>query len=480
MTVEQEASGTVSADTLRPDRVFKAQKAAFRHQPYPDLDTRRERIDRVRDLLLKHQDEWVQAVSDDFGQRSADETRLAEILVTLEAAKYTKRKLRRWMKPSKRAVGALGWPGKAWVEYQPLGVVGIIVPWNYPIQLALAPAIAALAAGNRVMIKMSETTPRTGALMERLVAETFDEDLVAVINGDVEVGKAFSALPFDHLLFTGSTSVGRHIMRAAAENLTPVTLELGGKSPCIVGEDFSVEDAVERIAFGKCINAGQTCVAPDYVMMPESKVQAFVEGWKTQLANAYPTIRDNADYTAIVDDRQHQRLREAVEDARQKGAEVIEVNPAGEDMAESRKIPQTLLLNVSDDMTVMREEIFGPVLPVIPYRDLGEAIAYVNDRPRPLALYYFDWNRENGERVLRETHSGGVCLNDTISHVGIDDLPFGGVGDSGMGAYHGPEAFLAFSKAKGVYRKGRFNPSKFIMPPYGRGIHRFINRFLLQ
>ncbi|WP_224784631.1 coniferyl aldehyde dehydrogenase [Marinihelvus fidelis] len=473
-------SVAASGEIDRLERVFQAQKAAFQRQPYPDIAARRQALDRVHTLLLEHQDEWVEAVNSDFSNRAADETRLAEILVTLEGIKYYRRRLRRWMKPSRRGVSALSWPGRAWVEYQPLGVVGIIVPWNYPVQLAVAPLVAALAAGNRVMIKMSEAAPATGALLQRLVAEVFPEDQVAVFNGEVDVAQAFSALPFDHLLFTGSTDVGRHIMRAAAEHLVPVTLELGGKSPCIIAPDFPIDTAVERIAFGKCMNAGQTCVAPDYVLCPSAQVDAFVSAWQDQVAKAYPTMVDNPDYTAIINPRQRERLLAWLDDAREKGARVIEVNPAGEDFSASQKLPHALVLDASDDMIIAREEIFGPWLLVLPYDDLEQAIAHVNARPRPLALYYFDWNRANGEKVLRETHAGGVCLNDTISHVGVDDLPFGGVGDSGMGAYHGPEGFRTFSKAKGVYRKGRFNAASFIMPPYGRRMHRLIRRFMLK
>jgi len=301
-----------------------------------------------------------------------------------------------------------------------------------------------------------------------------------VINGEVDVAQAFSSLPFDHLLFTGSTTVGRHIMRAAAANLTPVTLELGGKSPCIIGQDFPMKDAAERIAFGKCLNSGQTCVAPDYILCPENRVQEFVDAWKAQVAQSYPTMLNNPDFTAIVNPRQYGRLQGYLKDAREKGADVIEINPANEDFTGSQKIPHTLVLNVTDDMQIAQDEIFGPLMIVVPYKNLDDAIDYVNERPRPLALYYFDWDQGNCDRVLKNTHSGGVCLNDTISHVGVDDIPFGGVGDSGMGAYHGPEGFLTFSQAKGIYKKGKFNATKFILPPYGRGMHKIIDKYFLK
>ncbi|MFT6634799.1 coniferyl aldehyde dehydrogenase [Alcanivorax sp.] len=467
-------------EIARMQSIFAAQKAAYRQHPYPSAEQRLELISRIKPLLLDHMDAWTDALNNDFTTRSADETKLAEIMITLEGLKYTTKKLRKWMKPSKRHVSAMNWPGKTWVEYQPLGVVGIIVPWNYPVQLAVVPLITALAAGNRVMIKMSEATPRTGALLEKLIADTFPQEQVAVINGEVDVAQAFSELPFDHLLFTGSTTVGKHIMRAASANLTPVTLELGGKSPCIIGQDFPMKDAAERIAFGKCLNSGQTCVAPDYILCPENRVDEFIEAWKAQVTQSYPTMLNNPDFTAIVNERQHNRLTGYVQEAREKGATVIEINPANEDFTGSQKIPHTMVLNVTDDMRIAQDEIFGPLMIVVPYKNLDDAIEYVNDRPRPLALYYFDWNQDNCSHVLKNTHSGGVCLNDTISHVGVDDIPFGGIGPSGMGAYHGPEGFQTFSQAKGIYKKGKMNATKHILPPYGRGMHKFIYKYLLK
>lgn len=467
-------------DIERMQRIFAAQKAAYRENPYPTAEQRIDLIQRIKPLLLDNLDAFAESLNHDFTNRAVDETKLAEVIITLEGLKYTIKRLRKWMKPQKRHVGALQWPGKAWVEYQPLGVVGIIVPWNYSLQLGLVPLITALAAGNRVMIKMSESTPKTGSLLEKLIRDTFPEEQVAIINGEVDVAQAFSELPFDHLLFTGSTTVGKHIMRAASANLTPVTLELGGKSPCIIGQDFPMADAAERIAFGKCLNSGQTCVAPDYILCPEGRVDEFVEAWKAQIAQSYPTMVDNPDYTAVINPRQQNRLLGYLDDAREKGATIVEINPANEDFSNSQKIPHTLVMNITDDMQIAHDEIFGPLMIVVPYKTLDEAIQYVNDRPRPLALYYFDWNKTNGDKVLKNTHSGGVCINDTISHVGVDDIPFGGIGPSGMGAYHGPEGFLTFSQAKGIYKKGRMNATKYILPPYNRGMHKFISKFMLK
>jgi coniferyl-aldehyde dehydrogenase len=480
MVAEIKEFQTENAQIARMQRIFAAQKAAYRHQPYPSAEQRTEHIRQLKPMLLDNMDAWIEALNADFGNRAADETKLAEMLTSVEGIKYHAKHLSRWMKPSRRKVGAAQWPGKVWVEYQPVGVIGIIVPWNYPLYLAMGPLLSALAAGNRVMIKMSESTPRTGELLEELIGRTFAEDQVAVINGEVDVAAAFSSLPFDHLLFTGSTSVGKHIMRAAAENLTPVTLELGGKSPCLISQDFPMKDAAERIAFGKCLNSGQTCVAPDYILCPEDRVREFVEAWKAQVAQHYPTMLDNPDYTSIINERQHRRLLGYLQEAREKGAEVIEINPANEDFSNSRKMPHTLVLNANDEMKIAHDEIFGPIMLVVPYKTLDEAIDYINERPRPLALYYFDWNAQNGQYVLHNTHSGGVCLNDTITQVAVDDVPFGGIGPSGMGHYHGHEGFLTFSKAKGVYKKGKFNATKYIMPPYGRGMLQLVYKFMLK
>ncbi|WP_313131798.1 coniferyl aldehyde dehydrogenase, partial [Stutzerimonas nitrititolerans] len=386
------------------------------------------------------------------------------------------RRLRKWMKPSRRSVGLAFQPASARVLYQPLGVVGIIVPWNYPLYLAIGPLIGALAAGNRVMLKMSESTPATGQLLKDLLAQVFTEDQVAVVLGEADVGIAFSRLPFDHLLFTGSTSIGRQVMRAAADNLTPVTLELGGKSPAIVSAGVPLEDAAERIAFGKTLNAGQTCVAPDYVLVPKDRLEGFVEAYRQVIQRFYPQLSDNPDYTSIINPRQYARLQDYLDDAQTRGARLLPLFEQGQ----ARRMPHHLLLNVTDEMRVMQDEIFGPLLPVVPYDDLQQALAYVNARPRPLALYYFGYDKAEQQAVLENTHSGGVCLNDTLLHVAQDDLPFGGVGPSGMGHYHGHEGFLTFSKAKGVFVKQRFNAARMIYPPYGKALQKLVYRLFVR
>jgi len=430
----------------------------------------------LHDLLARNQQPLIDAISADFGNRSADETRLAEIMPSLHGIRYAKRHLDRWMKPSRRSVGMAFQPASAQVVYQPLGVVGIIVPWNYPLFLAIGPLIGALAAGNRVMLKMSEATPATGQLLKELLAQIFPDEQVAVILGEADTGIAFSQQPFDHLLFTGSTSVGRHVMRAAAENLTPVTLELGGKSPAIVSADVPLAHAAERIAFGKTLNAGQTCVAPDYVLVPKNRVEGFVEAYRDVVRRFFPQLADNPDYTSIINPRQHARLQGYLDDAQAKGARLLPLFEQGQ----QRRMSHCLLLDVNDEMQVMQDEIFGPLLPIVPYDDLDQALAYVNARPRPLALYYFGYNRAEQRHVLRHTHSGGVCLNDTLLHVAQDDLPFGGVGPSGMGHYHGHEGFLTFSKAKGVFIKQRFNAARLIYPPYGKALQKLIYKLFVR
>ncbi|KFB67791.1 MAG: Coniferyl aldehyde dehydrogenase [Candidatus Accumulibacter vicinus] len=386
------------------------------------------------------------------------------------------------MRPQTRPVSLWFQPGRAEVRYQPLGAVGIIVPWNYPIFLAAAPLTAALAAGNRALIKMSEITPATASLFAELVGKYFADDELSVVEGDVEVAREFSRLPFDHLLFTGSTPVGRQVMRAAAENLTPVTLELGGKSPAIIGPALAPADfahAVERIIIGKCLNAGQTCIAPDYVLLPAGQEQAFIEQARRVVAACYPDIEKTADYSTIVDQRQYARLSAYLEEARTSGATIVDL--AADTVADPirRHLPPLALLGADDGLRVMQEEIFGPLLPLRPYRDLDEAIAFVNGRPHPLALYYFDSERMQIERILDETVSGGVTINDTILHIAQDDLPFGGVGPSGMGCYHGFAGFEAFSVRKSVFRQSRWSGIGLFKPPY-RHLFERLTRVLLR
>ena len=447
--------------------MLAAQRMAFAHQP-PDASRRIRALRALLKAVRGRREEFVQAISEDFGGRARQETLLLEVFPLVDTIRHAMRHLPQWMRPRPAAAGWQFMPGRARVIYQPLGAVGIIGAWNYPLLLSLSPLVSALAAGNHAMLKPSELAPRTADLLARLVSELFPPDYVTVVTGGAEIGAAFAALPFDHLLFTGSTRVGKLIMRAASEHLTPVTLELGGKSPALVHADFPARTAAARIMAGKLFNAGQTCIAPDYVLVAAGAREEFVRLAADAAAAMYPRLVDNPDFTRIVNREHYRRLRSLVEDAVLKGAGMLEVNPAREAANEHNRVfPPTVLWNVTDEMAVMREEIFGPVLPVVAYRSLDEAIEYVNARPRPLALYYFDRNSKRVESVLARTTSGGVTVNDTLFHIAQNDLPFGGVGPSGMGSYHGFDGFLTFSKKKGVFLQSRFTTLGMLRPPYG-------------
>lgn len=460
------------------EQLFAEQRQAFAGNPMPPAAQRIQWLKSLREALVANQQALIEAVDADFGGRSADETLLAELLPSVQGLRHAERHVRRWMKPARRRVGLAFQPASARVLAQPVGVVGIIVPWNYPLFLAIGPLTGALAAGNRVMLKLSEATPRTGHALKQLLEQVFPGDLVSVVLGEVEVGQAFARLPFDHLLFTGATSIGRQVMLAAAHNLTPVTLELGGKSPAIVSHDVPLASAAERIAFGKTLNAGQTCVAPDYVLVPRQRLDDFAQAYRRAVQRLFPRIADNPDYSAIINPRQLQRLERLLAEARDKGAQVLDLYP--DEPRQGRRLPPHLLLDVNDDMQVMQDEIFGPLLPLVAYDALDEALAYINQRPRPLALYYFGYDRSQQAQVLQHTHSGGVCLNDTLLHVAQDDLPFGGIGPSGMGHYHGREGFQTFSKAKAVLAKQRINAARLIYPPYGKALQRLVYKLFIR
>jgi coniferyl-aldehyde dehydrogenase len=470
----------MSAETAM-QAVLARQKAAHLRDGAPTLEARIDRLDRAIGLLIKYDARISAALNADFGNRPEAVSGITDIAGSIGPLKHAKAHLRTWMKTQKRKttpalLGLLG--AKAEVRYQPKGVVGVISPWNFPVNLTFAPLAGILAAGNRAMIKPSEYTPATSALMAEMFSDAFDADEIAVFPGGPEIGQAFSALAFDHLIFTGATAVARHVMAAAAKNLVPVTLELGGKSPVILGRSADLATAAARIMAGKTLNAGQICLAPDYVLAPDDQLPAFVDAAKASVAAMFPTIRDNPDYTAVIADRHYDRLKGYVDDARAKGAELVEINPAGEDFRqqEFRKIPPTLILNPTADMTVMQEEIFGPLLPVMTYHGVDEAMAYVNAHDRPLGLYYFGADAAEQEAVLTGTTSGGVTVNDVIFHVAQEDLPFGGVGPSGMGSYHGEDGFREFSHRKAVYRQlaKDLGPMKALRPPYGDGVRKYL------
>jgi len=459
-----------AAPTQTPMRAtLDAQREAFLRAGVPSFEERCDDLRKLGDAVGRNVDRLADAISADFGNRSRHETELADAFPVQAAIRHTLRHLRGWMRPQRVSVALELMPASARILYQPLGVVGIIGPWNYPFQLTIMPLIAALAAGNRAMLKPSELTPRTADFLAEFLAKLFPADKVATIIGGPEVGAAFSRLPFDHLFYTGSTAVGRLVMQAAAENLTPVTLELGGKSPCIVGEDAALPSAVETIVYGKLLNAGQTCIAPDYVFLPERRLDQFIALTEQTVQKFYPTLTKNPDYTSIINDRHYRRVAQYVAEAKASGTRVVEINPGREALPpETRKLAPTLLIEPSEDLAVMREEIFGPVLPVKTYRGLDEAIDYINRRPRPLALYYFGEDTGRRDEVLRRTISGGAAINATLFQVAVDNLPFGGVGASGIGAYHGEFGFQTFSHRRGVYLHNRLSGTRLLYPPFGR------------
>ncbi len=474
------ANDAVNAAVLaRMDSIFALQRAAYACHPMPLLAERKRHLAILRALLLEHRDAIAEAINADFTAHSVHESLLAEVMPSVHHIDYTVKRLRRWMKPARRSLGLHFLPAVARVVYQPLGVVGIIVPFNYPVNLCMVPLVAALAAGNRVMVKMSEHTPRTAALVQDMLRKGFVEDQVAVVTGEAEIAAAFASLPFDHLLFTGSTPIGKLVMRAAAENLTPVTLELGGKSPAIIADDIPLEDIMDRICFAKSLNGGQTCVAPDYVLVPRAKLEAFIRLYKATFRRMYPTLNGNADYTSIVHARAYQLLHDWLQDAAGKGARIEQVSDEVISDGTFRMGPY-LVTEVRDDMTIMQKELFGPILPLVPYDTIDEALDYVNRRPRPLSLYLFSYDRALQERVTSHTNSGSLCINEALIQVGVDDLPFGGIGHSGMGHYHGREGFLTMSKPKSVMSKGRLNSMKFMYPPYGGAIQKWLMKWLMR
>jgi coniferyl-aldehyde dehydrogenase len=461
--------------------ILSRQKAAHLRDGAPTAQQRIERLDRCIGLLVDHAKAIEDALNADFGNRSREATQLTDVAGSIGPLKHAKAHLAQWMKPEKRKTtpAILGLFGaKAEVVYQPKGVVGIISPWNFPVNLTFAPLAGVLAAGNRAMIKPSEFTPQTSELMKTMFGKVFSEEEIAVVTGGPELGQAFSELAFDHLVFTGATSIARHVMKAAALNLVPVTLELGGKSPVIISRSADMATAAARIMNGKTLNAGQICLAPDYVLAPEERLGEFVTQAKAAVTRMFPTIRDNPDYTAVVAQRHYDRIMGHIADARAKGAEIIEIKPDGEDLTqqEHRKIAPTLILNPTDDMTVMQEEIFGPVLPVKTYKAVEDATAYINAHDRPLGLYWFGTDDAEKAQVLTRTTSGGVTVNDVIMHVAQEDLPFGGVGPSGMGSYHGLDGFREFSHRKAIYTqlKKDIGPLLTMRPPYGAAIRKVL------
>lgn len=467
-----QASDNQTATAMKA--ALDAQRNDYTGSGVVSAETRIDRLNRAIDLVYGNQDALIDAFSQDFGCRSRHQSQMSDIFATLETLKAAKKHLKKWMRNEKRKAGfpmnLFG--ARARVEYQPKGVIGIIGTWNFPLNTVFAPLAGAFAAGNRAMIKFSEVTPASGALMEQLIAKYFKPEELIGFNGGPDVGASFAALPFDHIIFTGATGIGRHILHAAADNLVPVTLELGGKSPVVISRSTDLKEAAVRITTGKTLNVGQVCLSPDYLFVPEESLDTFVGHCVENVSTQFPTMRDNPDYGSVVNARHQQRLLDVLEDARSKGADIREINPADEDFSQqqgSHKIPLTLVLNASDDMRILQEEIFGPLLVVKTYKALDECINYINAHDRPLALYYFGKDKAEQRQLLDHTHSGAVTINDVLAHVSCEDLPFGGIGPSGMGNYHGFDGFKTFSHARAVYKQTGPNLQVLggMIPPYG-------------
>ena len=469
----------MSTETLQEmENILKLQKKLHIEEGPASIELRKDRLNRCIAMLKEYNEEILDALQKDFGNRDPKASFFSEIVSTIGVLEHALKNIDKWTKDEKRPsnvnqpffirlmMGFLG--SKSYIKYQPLGTVGVISPWNFPVNLVLAPLAGIFAAGNRTMIKPSELTPATSEITKKMFEAYFDKSEAAVFTGDAEVGAAFSALPFDHLLFTGGTQIGKKVMKAASENLVPVTLELGGKSPVIVDEDANLSEVAKKVMRGKTMNAGQICLAPDYLMLPKGKSKEFANASSEVIGEMFEDLKYNEDYTSVINERHYERINELVADAKEKGAEVLEINPADEafEQQELHKIPPTLVLNPTDDMKIMQEEIFGPVLPVKEYDDFNETVSYVNSKERPLGLYLFSKDKDKEKKVLENTTSGGVTLNDVIWHIGQEELPFGGVGPSGTGSYHGHDGFKEFSHAKAVYKQFSADLMAQMMPPY--------------
>jgi acyl-CoA reductase-like NAD-dependent aldehyde dehydrogenase len=457
---------------------FEALQRAYEAQRFPPLAERIGWLDAIERALRANVDRFVRAASEDFGHRSVHDTKTGDLWLSLSQLRYVRKNLPKWIKPVRRPPLLVFRPARAEVVYQPLGVVGIIAPWNYPVMLAISPLVGALAAGNRVMLKLSEHAPRTSRLLAEVLGQALPRDLLAVVEGGAAAGKAVSEQRFAHLLFTGGETVGRMVAQAAARNLVPVTLEMGGKNPAILHSSYSVRRFAERVVQGKCFNAGQSCIAPDYLLVPRALETEVVQALKVRVSACFPTLKNNPDYTAVASVERKRRLEALVDDAVGKGARAVSLNPVGESLDGTQKMPLTLLLGVPRDAAALEEELFGPVLPLILYDEIDDALTYINKRPRPLALYYFDGNAERVRHVLSRTVAGGVTINDTLLHYLCDALPRTAIGQSGQGAYLGRSSFELFSHNKSVVHQSRLSGVGLFAPPYTGLIDWVIERIL--
>ncbi|WP_081869881.1 coniferyl aldehyde dehydrogenase [Endozoicomonas numazuensis] len=478
---------TLKTNLLDPDRVKEAsetpggevkrllelQRADFIREGEVSAETRIERLNQTIDLIHDNHDHIVQALAQDFGSRSGHQSIFSDVYFCLESLKHSRKHVRQWMKAEKRKLDLIYriTGSKAEVQYQPKGVVGILGTWNFPVNTVICPLAGVLAAGNRAILKFSEVSPATSALMESLVKTHFDEKVVAAVSGGPELGSEMTSAPFNHLVFTGSTNIGKKIMRSASDHLTPVTLELGGKSPVVVDREYDVQEAAEKIMIGKALNAGQVCLSPDYVFVHEDKLESFIEAATQWTRKMFPTMKNNKDYTAVVNERHYYRVKGCIDEAKERGTDVRTINPAKEALEPKDsvyKLPMTFIVNPDDDLGIMREEIFGPVLAIKSYRQISECLDFINARPHPLGLYIFSDQPSFQNKVIKQTQSGGVTLNDVIMHGGCENLPFGGVGDSGVGHYHGVYGFKEFSHARAIFKQGKINIQKLsgLIPPY--------------
>ncbi len=474
------APSTESNVAVELQIILDSQRAAFKTEGPVALGTRIDRIDRCIALLVDNQQAICEAVDKDFGCRSRHVTLMTDIMNSVGSLKHVKKNLKKWMKPEKRSpfmpMNFLG--AKAQIRYQPKGVVGIMTPWNVPVNMIFSPLADVLGAGNRAMIKPSEFTPHTSEVMQRLFAQYFDESEVAIVTGGPEVGAAFSSMTFDHIIFTGAGSIGRLVMKAAAENMVPVTLELGGKSPVVISEQADINKVAETLISGKAMNGGQLCVSPDYCFVPQSKLEAFIHRCRAVIAEHFPTVQDNPDFVACINERHYQRVKGYIDEAADRGTRIVPLCPQGEEFSapEDHKIALHLIVNPDDDLACMQDEIFGAVMNIKTYDDLDKVIDFINDREHPLALYYFGDNTQEQERVINETTSGGVSVNAIAMHVACDDLPFGGIGHSGTGNYRGIDGYRTFSHARSVYKEGWVNMAKLAgtLPPYGQKVEKML------
>ena len=467
------------------NKALNEQKEFFIKNGSPSIELRIDRLKRLKALIMDNRYDFVDALNEDFGNRSKNASMLSDVYGIMPAINLAIKNVKKWNKIEKKSsnfpFGFLG--AKSYIKYEPLGTVGMISPWNFPVNLSFLPLVSIFAAGNQVMHKPSEHTPTTSLLLKELCDKSYDQNEFATFLGGPEVGEAFTKLKFDHLLYTGGGSVAKHVMNSASQNLVPLTLELGGKSPVVIGKTADLSTSAKRIMFGKTLNAGQICLAPDYVVVHKDQKEDFIQATKNAVTEYFPNLKDNDDYTSIINEKHYDRLKDLLDDAIEKGAKVDEINPANEDFSQQEfyKMPPTIVTNTTDDMKIMQEEIFGPILPVVEYDEINEATHLINSKDRPLGLYYFGTDKSEEDDLFNKTSSGGVTVNNVISHIQQNDLSFGGVGPSGMGRYKSFDGFKNFSNPRAYYKEVGFKLDKFfdaVRPPYKESIEKVLKQLM--